>query len=296
MVADPFSFVAVDVETANADVSTICQIGLARFEHGQLIDEWSTLVNPEDDFDAMNIMVHGIEAHHVIDAPTFGTITSHLERWCTGQIVVSHTPFDRTSIHRAFLRCNRPLPVMRWLDSARVVRRAWAQFAHRGYGLTNVCRTLGYTYTAHDALEDAKACGFVLARAIEETGLSLGDWLRRVERPLRAGADPGKPEPLSKLSGNPDGPLRGETIVFTGQIRIPRREAAQIAASLGADVPTSVNRKTTILVVGDQDIRRLAGQAKSAKHLKAEEQIRKGAELRILRESDFLALLEQFRS
>ena len=53
-------FVAIDVETANADMGSICQIGLARFVDGQLASEWCTLVDPEDYFDGVNISVHGL--------------------------------------------------------------------------------------------------------------------------------------------------------------------------------------------------------------------------------------------
>jgi hypothetical protein len=36
-------FVAVDVETANRDYSTIRQIGLARYKKGSLSEKWKTL-------------------------------------------------------------------------------------------------------------------------------------------------------------------------------------------------------------------------------------------------------------
>jgi DNA polymerase-3 subunit epsilon len=49
--------------------------------------------------------------------------------------------------------------------------------------------------------------------------------------------------------------------------------------------------QTTLLVVGDQDIRKLAGHEKSSKHRKAEELITKGQSIRILRESDFKELV-----
>jgi len=32
-------FIAIDVETANADMASICQIGLAKYESGILSDE-----------------------------------------------------------------------------------------------------------------------------------------------------------------------------------------------------------------------------------------------------------------
>jgi len=42
------NFVAIDVETANSDMASICQIGIAKFENGILVEEWVSLVNPED--------------------------------------------------------------------------------------------------------------------------------------------------------------------------------------------------------------------------------------------------------
>lgn len=68
------SYLALDVETANADYSSICQIGIVHFKDGQIVDKWSTLVNPEAYFDPFNTSIHGITEKDVRDAPTFDTI------------------------------------------------------------------------------------------------------------------------------------------------------------------------------------------------------------------------------
>ena len=60
-----------------------------------------------------------------------------------------------------------------------------------------------------------------------------------------------------------------------------------MAAEIGCQVASGVTKKTTMLVVGDQDIDKLAGRDKSSKHRKAEELIVKGQNIRILRETDF---------
>ena len=78
--------------------------------------------------------------------------------------------------------------------------------------------------------------------------------------------------------------------MFTGALEICRCEAAIMAAQIGCQVDSRVTQKTTILVVGDQDIKRLAGHEKSSKHRKAEYLISKGQSIRILRESDFKEL------
>ena len=47
-------------------------------------------------------------------------------------------------------------------------------------------------------------------------------------------------------------------------------------------------------MVGDQDIKRLAGHEKSSKHRKAKELIEKGMPIRILKESDFKELVRMY--
>jgi DNA polymerase-3 subunit epsilon len=91
--------------------------------------------------------------------------------------------------------------------------------------------------------------------------------------------------------GNPEGELAGEVLVFTGALSIPRREAADAAAAAGCRVDGGVTKHTTMLVVGDQDIRKLNGHEKSSKHAKAELLIGKGQGIRILGESDFLRVI-----
>ena len=63
------NFVALDVETANPDFSSICQVGVVVFQDGKLLDSWESLVNPEDYFDEMNISIHGINERSVRSAP-----------------------------------------------------------------------------------------------------------------------------------------------------------------------------------------------------------------------------------
>ena len=33
-------FIVIDIETANPDLTSICQIGIAVFENGELVDQW----------------------------------------------------------------------------------------------------------------------------------------------------------------------------------------------------------------------------------------------------------------
>ena len=75
-------------------------------------------------------------------------------------------------------------------------------------------------------------------------------------------------------------------------LSMPRREAAELAAAIGCQVASGITKETTILVVGDQDVKRLAGHQKSSKHRKAEKLALQGASIRILRESDFRKMVK----
>lgn len=282
------NFVALDVETANADMASICQIGIARYADGQLLEEWSSLINPEDYFDFINVDIHGITEENIVNSPTFPEVVNILGGFLNNTVCVSHTHFDRVSICSALTKYGLQNLDTVWLDSARVARRSWKDCAWSGYGLANICRRLGYVFKHHDALEDAKASGQVLLAAIKATGLDLESWLKRVEKPI----DPTNSSSGSAINrdGNPEGELYGEVVVFTGALEILRREAADLAASIGCSVGSGVTKKTTLLVVGDRDVSRLAGKVKSSKHLKAEELIRKGQKIRIIKESDFKEL------
>jgi DNA polymerase-3 subunit epsilon len=136
-------FVAIDVETANADMASICQIGLAGYVNGGLSEEWKSYVDPEDYFDDINVSIHGIDESLVKGAPTFYKLSETLYSFLDEAVVVCHTHFDRVAIHQAANRYGIRVPVSTWLDSARVARRTWKEFARRGYGLYNVCQALG---------------------------------------------------------------------------------------------------------------------------------------------------------
>jgi len=95
-------FIAIDVETANPDMSSICQIGLARYTHGQLTEEWKAYVDPEDYFHGMYVAKHGIDASIVNGAPNLAQIAPEITQMLSNRIVVSHTAYDRISLRKAF--------------------------------------------------------------------------------------------------------------------------------------------------------------------------------------------------
>lgn len=282
------TFNAIDVETANANRTSICQIGIVHVRDGMITDHWQSLVNPSAWFDPLNVSIHGINESDVKNSPSFSDIREELDR-LNESILISHTSFDRVSIERALREHDLDPFRVTWLDSARIVRRAWPeQYGKSGWGLKNVATDLGIVFNHHDALEDARAAAEVVLRACTATDTGIADWLHLVDRPIFPPSDSAA---VSRLEANPDGSLYGETILFTGELSISRKEASARAAQAGCNVVGNASKKVTILVVGTQDESKLKGYEKSSNHRKIEALIGKGVGIDVLSEADFYELL-----
>ncbi|WP_375414657.1 exonuclease domain-containing protein [uncultured Bradyrhizobium sp.] len=295
---DVTDFIALDVETANADLASICSIGLVHFKAGQVFKALTILVDPEDHFDPTNIAIHGIKPTDVAGKPTmadvFPVISAVLER----AAIVHHSAFDRTALARAAGKYGSGGLQCYWLDSCQIARIVWGQFRDSGgYSLSNLARIFSIDFHHHDAAEDARASGLLLLRAIADSGISLQQMVDEYGYESTVNTTPKRIRPpISRpnkvaLPGNLTGPLAGETIVFTGSLQVSRALAAADAAAAGCNVMDSVTKKTTILVLGDQDLQLTRGQEKSSKHRKAEDLIARGVAIRIVGESDFMLMI-----
>ena len=286
------SFNSIDVETANEDRSSICQIGIVRIEDGAIQDQWKTLVDPEDEFNPWNTYIHGITEDDVRGSPTLPQLHDELRDRLNATVIVSHTAFDRVAVARGLAKYDLDPLAATWLDSARVARRAWPdEFGKKGWDLKTIAKAFDISFQHHDALEDARVAALILLRACESSGLDIDGWLERVNRPI-FGQSKTKDAVRKKIAreGREDGSLFGETVVFTGKLSLPRNQVADRAAAAGCSVRLGVTKKTTMLVVGLQDKRMLGGHEKSRKQRRAEELIRQGTDIQILSEEDFCEL------
>lgn len=277
-------FVVVDVETANADLSSICQIGIVVFENGEIIDQFVSLVNPQTYFDFFNVSVHGIDASDVVDAPTIEMLEPKIRHYLSSGVVASYGSFDRTALARSI-----GFVPEYWLDIMKVVRRTWDEFAYSGYGLARICHHLDINLDGHhDALVDAKAAGQVLLQAMAVNNFDLSQTIHRANQTISLSYEKSR----LKSKGNPDGEFYGEALVFTGTLAIPRVEATELATAKGFDVSPAVNSKTNYLVKGLADRSKFNGKAMSSKEIKALDLIKKGQTITFLSESDFFELIK----
>jgi len=285
------SFVVFDVEIANYDVSSICQIGAVRFSNNEIIGEFNTYVNPEDLFNDFHIGIHGITPEKTKTSPPFPKAFEDFLDFLSGDILLSYTTFDISSLRKACNKYSLRLPSFKYIDASRIVRHTWDQYARDGFGLACVANDLGILFKHHDALADSRVAGQVVVEAIKESKIEIRDWVKKATRTIDLSKDH-VPPPSICQPGNTEGFLFGETILFTGKLSIPRNQAATLAANAGCNIIDRFNLTTTILVIGELDPRALKGSSKSSKQKQAEKAILNGQSIRILSEEDFFEMIK----
>ena len=99
------TFTAIDVETPNRYSRSICSIGLVHVDEAGEPIRLHYLVNPEDDFDGINISIHGIHPEDVEGEPTLETLWPELEGYFSGGLLLAHNAlFDLPVMRRALFR------------------------------------------------------------------------------------------------------------------------------------------------------------------------------------------------
>lgn len=85
-------FVVVDVETTGAKVPPcrITEIGAYRISRNQIVDEFTTLVNPEADIPPFISSLTGITNEMVRNAPRFGEVAHAWLDFAEGAVLVAH--------------------------------------------------------------------------------------------------------------------------------------------------------------------------------------------------------------
>ena len=243
------SFLAIDVETATAQ-GHLCQIGIAGYENGELLFKGGILIQPPaNKYDCMNILVHGISPEDTAEAPTLDRIWSRLYEMMDGNYIVGHNlSFDMSQIRKDAEYYGLPM----FHPKAEICTCD----LHGRASLYDVAKYYGLSLdNHHDALCDAICCAEILLKYYE-TGIEYPVIPRSKEtepsfREAREIKSETKKKDLEHCIDK-DTVFYDKRVVITGILeRFPmREELAEILKSLGADVNTSISRKTDIVIAG----------------------------------------------
>lgn len=151
---DDLEYVAFDVETTGFGKNDrIIEIALVAFKKDQLLEEWSTLLNPQRDVGKSNI--HGITASMVSTAPLFEELVNDIFRIINGRVLVAHQfSFDARMLAQELNRLDLEGDLGKGFCTLIASRNLLPGTAD---SLAATCEALGIeTLDAHSALGDAR--------------------------------------------------------------------------------------------------------------------------------------------
>ena len=276
------TFTVIDIETMTPERTSACALGLVRVENDVIVQKFYSLIKPiPDDRTITNTHVHGITPEMVENAPTFQELWPTIEYYLSGQVLAAHnTSFDLDVLKKVSEHYGITIPITGVVDT----------FSLTHLYLDETCKVLHVDLGKHhDALCDATACaeiilvlsGVELPRPKE----SIPHFVTPKEKTLKKETkQPLSPEEVE----NKETPFFMKRVVLTGNLEtFPARETiAEVLKAYGADINTSISKRTDIVIVGKG-----AGPSKMQK---IEELQAQGHNLRVIEEPELLSIMKEF--
>ncbi len=165
-------YLLLDLETTGATPlkDRITEIALIRFEDGQEVDRWQTLVNPETNIPDFIQSLTGITNEMVEDAPTFEQVAGELLDYLDDAVMCAHNVrFDHGFLKAEFKRIGITLK-QKVLCTVKLSRKLYPQY--KSHGLSAIIERHNLTCTQrHRAMGDVEVMAQFIELAKEELGL-----------------------------------------------------------------------------------------------------------------------------
>ncbi len=162
--------IVLDFETTglNPHMDRIIEIGAVKLVDGQIVDSFSSLVNPGVPLSQEIVKITGITDAMLIDAPRADKALPELLKFMENYPLAAHNAkFDVAFLKAELTRLGHTF------DSAQIDTMAFAQRLYpqmRSYRLSALCKFLGVQLrNAHRAVHDATATAQCLSRMLEDS-------------------------------------------------------------------------------------------------------------------------------
>jgi DNA polymerase-3 subunit epsilon len=179
-------FVIVDVETTGGSPkhSKITEIALYKYDGNAIIDEFITLLNPEQSIPDFIVRLTGITDAMVKDAPKFYEVAKNILEFCEGSVFVAHNVgFDYGMLRNEFraLGYDFRFPHLCTVRAARYVLPG-----HDSYSLGKISAALGITIDGrHRAGGDALATAKLLDLIYHKDPQNLASFIQHEVNPKK---------------------------------------------------------------------------------------------------------------
>lgn len=280
---EKLNFVAIDFETPTQKHNSICQIGIAVVENGEIKENKSFLVKPPyNQYDDRNMKHHFIRPFDTIDKPTLKELWPTVSSYFEDRTLVAHNAtFDYSVLIKAANFEN--------INTSKISKPICTCDLHNRAGLADCCQEYNIDLSKHhDAACDAKACAEIYIKYITEGKKEV---TKTPKSKQQTKFDSKQTDSYllqqNKQDADPTNPFYDKKIVYTGDFNsISRQNLAVRLYKMGADIDKSISKKTNIILIGDNP-----GPKKIEK---INTLIESGVNIKLIYENELLTILSEF--
>ncbi len=275
------NFVAIDVETAQGKRWSICQIGLAIVENGEIIDSIKKFVQPPNNaYSVRNTKVHGISESDTVNKPLFPEVWQSIYPMIKDKKLVAHnSSFDINCLQQS----------LEYYDMEVLNFDCACTFKLTGKKLNEACSDLGITLdNHHDAESDAIACAKIFLKA---NGYS--DFESIAYRSNKKMKESKVSRNSNKVEDKVDLEIANKSFCFTGKLaELSRSQAEKEVRARGGLSTNSISTDLDYLVIGSIPSVGWKHGNYGRKIEKAQELIINNSKLKLVSEDDYMIALE----
>lgn len=290
-----------DIEVLNQDPASLCAIGIVEIVDQQVVSTYYSLIKPKNlSFDPYRFRVHQIRPQSLYKEKTFVQVWKDIHHYFENTIVVSHDiQGDMMNLRAALKQHHLTYPCLMMSCTNVLAHLVYPEL--QKYNLKELSQMNGFEFQAHHALEDAKACAYLLMQMCQHENVSslydlhqkfhleFGEMKENYYRNIISAESASQ---LLEMNQREDALLYHQSVCFTGKLAMPREFLEEKTKEACALSTQQVSTHTNYLVIGGKAYHKVRFGKENKKVQKALQLMRQGQDLRIIHEKEYLKLLE----
>lgn len=288
----PDNYTIIDIETTglSLEYDEIIELSALKVRDNAIVDNFTSLVKPNCKVDNFITNLTGITNEMLENAPKIRTILKDFVDFIGDDLVIGHNiNFDINFIYDKNKNCYKRIFKNNYIDTLRIAKKAIKLDRYRLIDIANYYQ-IGIEGT-HRATKDCEIT-YQIFNNLKKEILSKYDNAKEFYKQNWTSNFYASDIKTNKTNFDTTNIFYDKYCVFTGTLKIPRKDAMQIIVDLGGHCSDNINKKTNFLIMGIQDYSKTVTTEKSRKMLKVEDAILKGQDITIIPEDMFYQLLD----
>ena len=157
----------LDFETANRHHGSICSVGLAIVENGEVLDKKTCLIKPHKSLDIMSSFhskIHGITYEDLRTSYEFPEVWENIKAmlFSADCVVIHIESFNLIHLRKVLSLYNLPSISFDYVCNQKLCKYHFPE--EYSYSLEYMAKMFGITFQPHDALDDAQTCAKIASQ------------------------------------------------------------------------------------------------------------------------------------